>query len=362
VVHDSAMINPDDLRRGTQSHSGAKAGVSDIAMEGRQLSRTTAAYAARLDRTLKGLRERVKEQEAALEQLRASVAPLDTIPSADSKAHLRQLRALSASYRSLTPKEPYLPSPDSPLPALLALRDTSSCIQETLVCIARTEVDIKQAQQRLSKEQADLQDARLMKTALDTRITRLQEDIEGSTRSSPHQRARDMIRALNARIAHYDSETGTLIKAFNTFVDDHLAAMLAIEELGGPVVGDLQDIDETMLETGYNSQGKSKKARSILNEDKRQRRIDQIWGTNPMGNGGEEAWTEKSAAAAEMRELTEQLLNSLVEADGKGPGAYVELQRESAAARFLVRSKVAQFHPKDSRKLRLVDFGGDFSL
>jgi hypothetical protein len=52
-------------------------------------------------------------------------------------------------------------------------------------------------------------------------------------------------------------------------------------------------------------------------------------------------------------------LNNLVEADGKGPGVYVDLPRESAAARFLVRSKCAQFHPKDARKLRLIDFGGE---
>ncbi len=71
------------------------------------------------------------------------------------------------------------------------------------------------------------------------------------------------------------------------------------------------------------------------------------------------AWDEKRAAAADIRELTEELLNSLVDAGGNGPGTYVELKRETAAARFLVRSKVAQFHPKDARKLRLVDFGGE---
>jgi hypothetical protein len=60
-----------------------------------------------------------------------------------------------------------------------------------------------------------------------------------------------------------------------------------------------------------------------------------------------------------MRELTEQLMNKLVEAGGDTSAAYVELPRETAAARFLVRSKVAMFHPKDARRLRLVDFGRD---
>lgn len=169
-----------------------------------------------------------------------------------------------------------------------------------------------------------------------------------------------MMRAMKEKRSRYDVETVKLVKAFNGFVDEHLAAMLAAEELGGPIVGELLDVDETMLEVGFNAQGKVKKSKVKENEDKRQRRIDQIWGPPPAEEAkSKETWNEKRAAAAEMRELTEQLLNSLVEAGGGGPGAYVELERESAAARFLVRSKAAQFHPKDARKLRLIDFGGE---
>ena len=43
-------------------------------------------------------------------------------------------------------------------------------------------------------------------------------------------------------------------------------------------------------------------------------------------------------------------------------GVYINLNRESAAARFLVRAKVAAFHPKDARRLRLVDFGRDLEV
>lgn len=39
-------------------------------MDDPELSRASAAYVARLDRTLKGLQTRVKEQEAALEKAR----------------------------------------------------------------------------------------------------------------------------------------------------------------------------------------------------------------------------------------------------------------------------------------------------
>lgn len=210
----------------------------------------------------------------------------------------------------------------------------------------------------MDKEQADLNDAKLIQHDLQARIISLQEDIQERTQRSPGQIVKEMIAELKQKKKHYDSETSKLVKAFNAFIDDHLAAMLAIEELGGPIVGQLVDVDEELLEGGFSTQGKPKRAKP--SEDKRQRRIDEIWGPRPDDDGrSKEPWDEKRAAAAEMRELTELLLNSLVEADGNGPGAYIDLPRESAAARFLVRSKVAQFHPKDAKKLRLIDFGGE---
>jgi len=227
--------------------------------------------------------------------------------------------------------------------------------------MTQSEAELNKTQKRLEKEQADLDDANLIQTDLETRISSLQGAIDERTQKSPGEIAKDMIRELKKKKSYYDSETGKLVKAFNKFIDEHLAPMLAAEELGGPIVGEILDIDDEMLEAGFSAQGKAKKSKANPNEDKRQRRIDEIWGPKPdEDRSAKEPWNEKQAAAAEMRELTEELLNSLVEADGTGPGAYVELRRESAAARFLVRSKVAQFHPRDARKLRLVDFGGDF--
>ena len=184
-------------------------------------------------------------------------------------------------------------------------------------------------------------------------------EIEERTQKSPGQIAKEMIREVKRRQKSYDMETGKLIQAFNDFVDGELAPMLAAEELGGPIVGEIQNIDDEMLEGGFSNHGKAKKPSKKVNNDKHQRRIDQIWGSRPQDNDSDKPWDEKEAAAAEMRDLTELLLNSLVEADGNGPGAYIDLPRESAASRFLVRSKVAQFHPKDARKLRLLDFGGE---
>lgn len=188
----------------------------------------------------------------------------------------------------------------------------------------------------------------------------LQREEKERTQRTPGQVAKEMIRKIGKKQSHYDQQTAKLVTDFNEFIDEHLAAMLAAEELGGPIVGAMVDVDQSVLDAGFSSQGKARKAKGAMNEDKRQQRIDEIWGPRPAGDGKpKEPWNEQRAAGAEMRQLTEQLLNSLVETEGGGPGAYVELERESAAARFLVRAKVAQFHPKDARKLRLLDFGGE---
>ncbi|RDW78128.1 hypothetical protein BP5796_05980 [Coleophoma crateriformis] len=326
-----------------------------------RMSRASEAYVARLDRTLKGLQARVKEQEAALEKLKIATAV--KVPELDdSPAYLQHLRALKLAHETYTREEPGLPSPESPIPALLALRATKKVITETEECIAEETTTFAALEKRLAKEQADLRDARLMQSMMKSRISSLQDQIDNQSQKSPAQVAKELIRDLKQKQARYDNDTMKLIRDLNSFVDEHLAVMLAAEELGGPVVGEAPEVDESILEAGFNAQGKVRRSKSMKKDDQRQRRIDEIWGPRPQDGDEEERepWNEKEGAAAEMRELTEQLLNSLVEAEGNGPGAYVDLSRESAAARFLVRSKAAQYHPKDARKLRLIDFGGGF--
>ena len=107
-----------------------------------------------------------------------------------------------------------------------------------------------------------------------------------------------------------------------------------------------------------NSQGRMKRAKTESNEAKRQGRIDEIWGVQDGENRRRQSKRDEATAAAEeMRDLTELLLNSLIEARGDGSAAFVTLPKESAAARFLVRANVAEFHPRDASRLRLVDFG-----
>jgi hypothetical protein len=217
---------------------------------------------------------------------------------------------------------------------------------------------LSQARRLLDTERANLDDQKALQAALEKRIATLRSGLEADQQKTPNQVAKERLDELRRQKKEYDAETSKLLRSLNKFMDNHLGAMLAAEDLGGPVVGDMMDIDTDELGAGFNAQGKLKKSKRSADQDVRQRRIDEIWGDREQehtGNGGSR--DEASAAVAEMRELTEHLLNSLSESAGDSSAAYVSITRETAAVRFLVRSKVAQFHPKDATRLRLIDFG-----
>lgn len=165
-----------------------------------------------------------------------------------------------------------------------------------------------------------------------------------------------MVSTAQARRDAFDTGTQDLKRALDSFIDERLAAMLAAEELGGPVVGDLADIDDDMLAAGFNAQGKAKPLRGDGDDVVRQKRFDAIWGRIMDIDSEEGTSSERDAAGMEIKVLIEELIATLIGESADG-GVYVDLPRESAAARFLVRAKVAQFHPKDARKLKLIDFG-----
>lgn len=310
-------------------------------------------------------------------QLRNSSSSSTTpvLPASESRTYLHQIRILTETYRSLLPARPYLPPPESPLPALLAHRLTSGCVAETAARHATATAEHAALQVRLDAERADLADARAIQSALERRIAHLQTSVASQSCRSSSQVAKDMIRNLETKKSRYDTDTGQLLRAFNDFVVKQLAPMLAAEELGGPIAGDVQEISEDVLQTGFGSKGKARKANTAKAKDEersRQKRITDIWGPKPNEQRDEsrmdvdededddDEWDEKTAAAEEMKELTESLLNALMGAQhGSGESAYVNLQRDSAASRFLVRSKIAQFHPRDARRLRLLDFAGE---
>ncbi len=266
---------------------------------------------------------------------------------------------MKTAYDELASSTPYLPFPDSALPALVALRRTHRTVEETKAYLSTQNESVEDTKKKLELAKVDFSNQQALAHSLRGRIQALQDGLETRMDMGPEDIAREKIDALKQKKKTYSRETSKLLKSLRGFIDNHLAAMLAAEELGGPVVGDMMDIDEQDLVAGFNSQGRVKPAKAKPEDDKRQRRIDEIWGPREgeEGRGERHDRDEITAAGQEMRDLTEQLLNSLSQSEGDSSAAYVYLPKESAAARFLVRAKVAQFHPKDSSRLRLIDFG-----
>ncbi|RYP76136.1 hypothetical protein DL771_001960 [Monosporascus sp. 5C6A] len=267
---------------------------------------------------------------------------------------------MKAAYDELAQQTPFLPFPESVLPALLALRKTHQTVEETRAYQETHKISVENAKRRLDVEKSNLADQQALSRSLQNRIQSLRDGLESRMEMGPDDIARERIDDLKQKKKHYDREAAKLVKALRKFIENPLAGMLAAEELGGPVVGDMMDIDGDDLAAGFNSQGRPKKAKANPDLDKRQRRIDEIWGMRDgirVDGTADDDRGEISAAAAEMRELIEELLNALMQSEADSSSAYVQLSKETAATRFLVRSKVAQFHPRDSTRLRLVDFG-----
>ncbi|PQE20163.1 Centromere Cenp-K protein [Rutstroemia sp. NJR-2017a BBW] len=300
---------------------------------------SSSTYTARLDRTLKDLQDRVKEQELVLQELRAN-APTppasSLLPSQDPRTKLSQIFAHKEAYQSILSALPYLPPANSPLPALLAYRTTLSTLQETNSHIPALTQTLNTTLNHLSTAQSHLHSAQAISSSLKTRILSLQQEIHQKTQKTPSEVASDLRSAFKQGKRNYDASTSKLVRAFNEFIDEYLSLMLAAEELGGPIVGEMMDVTPDVLAVGFSAQGKPKRTREGKGKEKedvdggmRQIRIDKIWGVNPHGKADEDGerrrgkdkggeWDERTAAAAEMRDLAEQLLNALLEKDETG--------------------------------------------
>lgn len=289
------------------------------------------------------------------------MSPAPSFPGASQPAKEKaSVEAVASAYLAVAESSPLLPSHGSVLPALLALRKTHRTVAESRDYAKLQGVALDKSRRQLEHEKANLEDQKALEAALKRRIKALEHGLESTNRKTTREIAQDRLDELRQQKKDYDKETSKLLKSFNKFINENLGAMLAAEELGGPVVGDLMDIDTEDLGPGFNTQGRLKKAKANPDQDVRQRRLDDIWGAGDgqqTNKGKRRERDESSAAGAELKALTEELLNSLMESAGDNSASYVKITRETAASRFLVRSKVAQFHPKDATRLRLVDFG-----
>lgn len=268
----------------------------------------------------------------------------------------QELEAVSEAYREVAASEPLLPFPDSVVPALIALRTTNTTINESRKFLASQRVSLQEAQDHLNAEKVRLADQKALTKALENRIQSLRSGIETRSSMSPGQFAREKLSELRQQIKETDKDTSSLQIIMKKFIEESLSALLAAEQIGGPVAGELMDVDSDTLEAGFSATGKRKKSKADASADKRQRRIDDMF--NGERDEGEAAEADKrSAARDEMQELVAELTHKLMAAGGSSTDAYINIPEESASVRFLTRVKVAEFHPRNSKRLRLVDFG-----
>ncbi|KLJ10154.1 hypothetical protein EMPG_14444 [Blastomyces silverae] len=319
------------------------------------------AYNQKLDQTLSQLQDQVRRQEDALQELRRSTTNGLPRPGLEPRMRLAQIRRATKAYKSLSQTVPDLPHPDSPLPTLLALRETSRQILELKSSIDATAHDLSANRERLKAEQAAARDAQTISIGLDDRIKNLQSTRPEEREKRPTQLAKEFMQQQRRRKVELEKKTAALKEALRAFIDGHLAAMLAAENLGGPVVGDQLEVSDATLVAGYTTHGKERRTKAAagaeVERDPRQQRIDELVSRLPSGGGGVDGHGQRGGIGSKREAAGQEihaLIDSLVEA--AGTSSYIELERDTAASRFLVKAKIAQFHPRDARRLRLIDF------
>lgn len=243
-----------------------------------------------------------------------------------------------------------MPKPESPLPSIIALDETTRIINESKSSISATAERLANTRQRLRTEETNLHDAQSIRDGLQKRIADIRKNKSSSREKLPSDAARELLEEQRRKKKDIEKDTDSIRAALHKFCDEVLASMIAAEDLGGPAVGDVAEVSDAILASGYTRHGKPKKPKAVDEDDQgnTQHRIDDML-RRQTGQQQNQPSNKREVAATEIHELLDTLLNA--------GSSYSELPHESAASRFLVRAKVAQFHPRDARRLRLIDFG-----
>ncbi|KAJ5923320.1 hypothetical protein N7454_008565 [Penicillium verhagenii] len=319
---------------------------------GQPLSATALhAYARRLDGTLRELQDQVRRQEDELKKLREIRSFGLSYDDDDPHTRLSDVRRAKRAYDSLLQTKEELPVPESVLPSLIALEETSRLVIEHKVSVSATAEKLSADREQLRVEEANLRDSRLIASGLRERLQEIRRANARKQEQTPSQVAQEVLNQQRKKNKALERDSEQLQNSLNRFIDKTLAPMLAAEDLGGPTVGDTLEVSDATLNAGYTAHGKPKKQKEATEvNDRGQQRMDKFVQRKDDGSG---STNKREAAASEVHEL----LDSLLEAGT----SYVTLQRDSAISRFLVRAKVAQFHPRDARRLRFIDFGRSVS-
>jgi hypothetical protein len=348
------MEIPQERVEKVQSFAEDRRKAENFYDEQRASSSEIQTYERKLDNTLRELQERVKQQEEDLRKLRAANANGISEISTDPSSRIAQIRRAKKAYDSLLKSESNLPPPESPLPSLIALEETSRIINECKVSVLATAENLASVRQRLKTEERNLHDAQAIRDGLRRRIDNIRKDKSASHEKLPSEVAREFLEEQRRKKDDLDKDTVRIRAALHNFCDETLASLIAAEDLGGPAVGDVAEVSEATLAAGYTRHGKPKKPKAAEEDSQvnSQHRIDDML-RRQTGQQSNQPSSRKEVAATEIHEL----LDALLEAGS----SYTHLPRDSAASRFLVRAKVAQFHPRDARRLRLIDFGRSLS-
>ncbi|KAJ5899535.1 hypothetical protein N7495_004279 [Penicillium taxi] len=303
------------------------------------------AYAHRLDKTLEKLQEQFRLQEDELIELRKihSHGLLDD--EEDIWARVSRNRRIQKAYESLLATADEVPATDPILPSLIAVEETAMLVTESKAAVSQTAHKLSADRERLKMEEANLQDSQLIASGLRERIQIIRNLNARKQKQTPSQVAQEVIGQKQERNTELLQASKDLKYSLVHFIDETLAPMLAAEDLGGPTVGDALEVSDATLKAGYTAHGKPKKQKPTEPQEGGQQRIDQFLRGNVDGTTSN---NKREAAAEEVHEL----LNALLDAGT----SYVDLKRDSAISRFLVGARVAQFHPRDAKRLRLIDF------
>ncbi|KAH8891036.1 hypothetical protein GQ53DRAFT_167584 [Thozetella sp. PMI_491] len=296
-------------------------------------------HAENVEQTVAELERAVQDHEAALSQLREGmVVPQFAGGAAGAKA---SLDVTARAYDAVAKSEPFLPFSRSVLPALLAMRKTHRTILESRSYLKAQGASLENARKRLEIEQANLADQKALQAELEKRVQSLRDALESGAVSTPDEALQSRIQELKQQNLDCKRDRKKLMVDLGKFIREHLGRQLALEQSGGPVVGDLMELDSDDPDSSRRQQPRKRKRRGQGQRDQ---------------SDSEDDEDQASAMAEELQELIENLLTAAAEQ----PQAYVAIREGSVPATFLVRSKVAQFHPQDAARLRLIDFGRDF--
>lgn len=267
---------------------------------------------------------------------------------------ISQLLILTTGYLKLAETAPELPNLDSRLPSLISGRELEQIVSGARDSIQATLRSLREARRDLQSELNTLIDSETLNKIFEKRVGELEFAAAQTNRDDSHTMAVRLMDSEKLQTRTYQQDRELLNTALDEFISDRLSPLLAAEELGGPVTGSVLNVTDDMLAAGFTDRGKVNKGRKA-DEDHRQRRIDEMFGNLAVRVGNEDDLAAEAAIAAKaMKDLLERLVQLSID---RGSGRFHELDKEDAASRYLVRSKVAILDPRDGRKIRLVDFG-----